>query len=243
VLSRPAQRNALNQDALRNLQQALEDLHQQRSVRAVVLTGDGDCFCAGSDLRMIQSSHHEESPHLAWFADVSQLRELLSTMLRFPKPIISAVNGPALGSGLALVAASDMSLAAPSAQFGLPDARRGLAAGPAIPLLSFRLGASATARLVLRGGLVSADEALRIGLIHEITPFELLWARARQWVDELALTSPAATAMNKRILNETVGEAIFTQLTAATASMAAARTTEDAIEGVAAFLEKRPPKW
>ena len=241
VLNRPDRRNALDEASLEALQQAFEDLHQEKAVRAVIITGEGHCFCAGSDLKAIQAAQQDTPTHRAWFPDVSRLRELLTTMLRFPKPIIAAVNGPAVGSGLALVAASDMALAVPEARFGLPEVQWGLTAGPTLPLLAFRFGASIAAQLAFRQPWFDAPTALQRGFVQEITPFELVWARARQWVDEIAQASPSAIAMNKRILNETVGEALITQISAATASLAATLTTEEAAEGVASFRAKRSP--
>ncbi len=113
VLKSPDRRNALDRDAWDQLQQALDDLHQQAGVRAIVLTGHGGCFSAGSDLHQIHRSMDDESPQPYWFADANQQRTVLTTMLQFPKPIIAAVNGPALGVGLGLVAACDLVLAAP----------------------------------------------------------------------------------------------------------------------------------
>src|SRR5690606_13336626 len=124
-----------------DLRQALEDLHQQRGVRAVVVTGHGPWFSAGTDLKEIAESLDAEDSQQFWFADVNQQRALLTAMLQYPKPLIAAVNGPALGTGLALVAACDMVLAAPQASFGFPEAQRGLSAGVGIPLIAFRLGA------------------------------------------------------------------------------------------------------
>ena len=243
LLSGKARRNALSASTLEDLRQAFADLHQQKSVRAVMLTGDGDCFCAGTDLLEIESAQQEESPHLAWFADVASLRELLVTMMQFPKPILAAVNGPALGSGLGLVAACDLVLAAPEARFAMPEAQHGLTAGPSIPLLAFRLGASRAAQLVLGDQTWTAEQAAQAGLVHEISSFEFLWARGRQWADQIAQGSASALAMNKRLLNETVGEQLSTQISATVASLAATRTTDDARIGVRAFLAKTPPAW
>jgi enoyl-CoA hydratase/carnithine racemase len=243
VLKSPARRNALSRDMVERLRQAFDDLYQQARVRAVLLTGHGDCFSAGTDLREIHETLQEEAPEQYWFADANQQRALLTMMLQFPKPIIAAVNGPALGTGLALVAACDMVLAAPRATFGCPEARRGLSAGIAVPLVAFRLGAGQAGHLLLRGHAIDAQEAYRIGLVHELVEYDLLWARGREWVEEIARSSPVALAMTKRVLNETVGEPILSYLATAAAATATARTTADAEEGVGAFLEKRPPKW
>jgi methylglutaconyl-CoA hydratase len=243
VIKSPDRCNALTRNVVDLLRQAFDDLHQQSSVKAVVLTGHGNYFSAGTDLREIHASLQAESPEQFWFADASQQRAILTTMLQFPKPIIAAVNGPALGTGLALVVACDMVLAAPQATFGFPEARRGLCAGVAVPLLTFRLGAGQAGHLLLRGHSIDAHEAYRIGLVHELVDYDLLWARARQWVNEIAQSSPVALALTKRILNETVGEPMMTYLATAAAATATARTTDDAEKGVRAFVEKQQPQW
>ena len=191
----------------------------------------------------IERAQQEDSPHLAWFGDVSGLRELLTSMLQFPKPILAAVNGPALGSGLALVASADLVLAAPEARFAAPESGWGLTAGPAIPLLHFRVGAARTAQLILGRQGWTSEEARRAGLVHDLTTFDLLWARGRQWIEEIGQASPVAMAMNKRLLNEVVGEQLATQISAATAALAAARTTDEARKGVTAFLNKAVPDF
>jgi enoyl-CoA hydratase/carnithine racemase len=243
ILKAPERCNALTRATFDDLRQALEDLHQQRSVRAVIVTGHGPWFSAGTDLKEIAESLDEEDSQQFWFADVNQQRTLLTAMLQYPKPIIAAVNGPALGTGLALVAACDMVLAAPQASFGFPEAQRGLSAGVGIPLIAFRLGAGPAAHLLLRGHRIDAQEAHRVGLVHQIVPYDLLWAQARDLAHEIARSSGVALAITKRVLNEAVGESLVACLATAAAATAAARTTEHADEGVHAFLEKRPPKW
>ena len=243
LLNRPQQCNALSRRLLEDIKQAFRDLHQERRVRAVILTGAGSAFCAGMDLAETLETNKQEDPYPQWRADAVSYRDLLETMLQFPKPIIAAVNGPAMAGGAGLVLASDIVIATPGAQFGLPDPRRGLVAGMVSPLLVFRIGGGRAANLLTTARTVEADEAHVIGLYHEIVAEDLVWARAVEVAAECAQSAPEALQLTKRMLNETVGEHLITQLAAGAAASATAHTTEAATEGVAAFLENREPKW
>ena len=243
ILNRPEKRNALSRSGIDELSQALRDLHQERRVRAVILTGSGTAFCSGLDLAEIQESSKQEDALQQWHCDAVQYKELLEQMLLFPKPIIAAVNGPAVAGGAGLVLAADIVIATPEAKFGLPEPRRGLVAGLVAPLLAFRIGAGPAANLLLTARLAEAQEAYRLGVYHELTPNETLWARAHQLATECAKSAPESLQLTKRMLNETIGELLGTLLSAGAAASATARTTEAATEGLAAFLEKRDPKW
>jgi len=243
VLNRPDKRNALSRQMLEELAQALDDLHQERKVRAVILTGAGTAFCAGMDLGEMQETSKQPDALLQWHADAVQYRELLDKLLQFPKPVIAAVNGPVMAGGAGLMLASDLVIAAPTARFGLPEPRRGLVAGIVSPLLVFRIGASHAANLLLTARTIEAAEAHRIGLYHDIVPEDLVWARAHELAGQIAESAPEALQLTKKMLNETIGEHLSTLLSAGAAASATARTTEAAREGLAAFLEKRPPRW
>ncbi len=243
VLDRPDRRNALSRRLLDDLQQALDDLHQERKVRAVILTGAGTAFCAGMDLVEMRETSQAEDPHPQWYADAVHYKELVESMLRFPKPIIAAVNGPAVAGGAGLVLASDLVVASPQARIGLPEPRRGIVAGLVAPLLVFRIGGSHAARLLLTAELIEAEEAYRVGLYHEIVPTDQLWARGHALAELCARSPGESLALTKRLLNETIGEHLGTWLSAGAAASATARTTEAAAEGLSAFIEKRPPQW
>jgi methylglutaconyl-CoA hydratase len=243
ILNRPEKRNALSRDLLRELEQALEDLHQQRKVRAVIVTGAGSAFCAGMDLDEMKTTADQEDPFQQWHEDAVQYRGIVELMLRFPKPIIAAVNGPAVAGGAGLVLAADLTVAAPSARFGLPEPRRGIVAGLVAPLLAFRLGGSQAARLLLTAEPIESAEAQRIGVYHELAGADQVWARAHELAIACARSAPEALQLTKKMLNETIGEHLETLLAAGAAASATARTTEAAKEGLAAFLEKREPQW
>src|SRR5256714_15280532 len=168
VLNRPDKRTALSRRLLTDLAQAFDDLHQERKVRAIILTGAGSAFCAGMDLAEMQATSQQPDAFAQWHQDAVQYRELIDQMLRFPKPIIAAVNGPVVAGGMGLVLASDIVIAADSAKFALPEPKRGIVAGMVAPLLVFRLGASHAANLLLTARTIEAAEAHRIGLVHEI---------------------------------------------------------------------------
>lgn len=243
ILNRADKRNALSRELIAEIDQALGDFHQEKRVKAVVLTGSGSAFCAGMDLSEMLSTAQSENAHAQWQEDASIYRDLLERMLLFPKPIIAAVNGPAMAGGLGLVLASDLVVAANSAKFGLPEPKRGLVAGMVTPLLVFRVGAGQAARLLLTAEPIDTDTAERIGLIHYRVDEHQVWARAVELANHCAQSAPEALQLTKRMLNEIVGEHISTLLTAGAAISATARTTEAAQEGLKAFLEKREPHW
>jgi methylglutaconyl-CoA hydratase len=243
ILNRPEKRNALSRAMLAELAQALDDLHQERQVRAVILAGSGPAFCAGMDLAEMQTTSRADDALAKWRDDSVAYRDLIETMLRFPKPLIAAVGGPAMAGGAGLVLACDLVVAAETASFGLPEPRRGLVAGMVTPLLAFRIGAGRAAYLLLSAQTIAAAEAHRIGVYHEIVAADHLWPRANELAGQCAACAPEALLLTKRMLNETVGEQLTTMLTAGAAVSATARTTDSAAEGLAAFLEKREPKW
>jgi len=243
VLSRPEKRNALTRQMMAEIEQAFRDLHLEKKVRAVVLTGSGPAFCAGMDLGEMSQTAQQSDAYALWEQDARAYRELVETMLRFPKPIIAAVDGAAVAGGMGLVLASDIVVASSGAKFGLPEPKRGLVAGIVAPLLNFRLGGSRAAYLLLTGRLIEAAEAQQMGLVHEIVASQQIWARASQIAVECGQSAPEAIAMTKKMLNETIGDHLQTLLAAGAALSSAARTTEAAKEGRAAFLEKRPPNW
>jgi len=245
VLNRPDRRNALTRAMLTQLSEALSDLHGQKRVRVVILTGAGSAFCAGMDVHEMHAaaSLPDSEKSQDWGDTAEAYRDVVSQMIELPKPIIASVNGPAVAGGAGLVLASDVVIATPTAQFGLPDARCGLVAGVVAPLLAFRVGGGPAARLLLTSSLYIADEALRLGIYHELIDEPRLWARSVQVAEECAAGAPEAVQLSKRLLYETIGEYLSTQLSVGAAMSATARTTEAAQEGLAAFVEKRKPEW
>ena len=243
ILNRPDKRNALSRALLAELAQALDDMHQERRVRAVVLTGAGTAFSAGMDLAEMAATSQLDNPHAQWEEDATVYRDLIESMLRFPKPLIAAVGGPAMAGGCGLVLACDLVIAGGSARFGLPEPRRGLVAGIVAPLLAFRIGCGRAGYLLLSAKTIDVAEAHRYGLVHQIVADDLVWASAVQLAEECAAGAPEALLLTKRMLNETIGERLSAELTVGAAVSATARTTDAAVEGLAAFLEKREPKW
>jgi enoyl-CoA hydratase/carnithine racemase len=243
ILNRPDKRNALSRQLLAELEQALDDLHRQKSVRAVVLAGAGPAFCAGMDLSEMLETSKSDDAQQQWNDDALVYRDLLEQMLRFPKPLIAAVNGPALAGGAGLMLACDIVVAADSATFGLPEPLRGLVAGVVSPLLAFRVGGGHAGYLLMTSAIIDAAHAQRIGLFHEVVSADHVWPRAVELAKLSARGAPEALQLTRRMLNETIGERLMTELSAGAAISATARTTEAAAEGLAAFLEKRQPKW
>lgn len=243
VINRPDKRNALSREMIPQLEQGFRDLHAEKRVRAVVLTGAGKAFSAGLCLEEMHAIAQEDDSLQRWHHDTSQLRDLLLYMLRFPKPIIAAINGPALGLGAGLALASDIAIGCPEARFGFPEPKRGVVSGLCAPLLHFRAGGRHAARLLLTAESATAERAVEMGIYDELVSSEMLWARSMEIAKQIAATAPEAIQLTKRTLNEMIGEHLETHLSAGAAASATSRTTEAAKEGLAAFVEKRDPQW
>lgn len=245
MLQRPEARNALDRQLIEQLSQGLDDLLQEKRVRAVILTGAGADFCAGLDLKqlhsLVQRDPREALP--LWHEDWLRLKELLEKMLRYPKPIIAAVDGAALGGGMGLVLASDLVVMSNRAQLGVPAVRHGLIGGAVAPLLAFRTGGATAARLLLTAQPMDAAEAHRLGLCGPPVAPEQIWAAACELVERCAGAPYESLQATKRLLNETIGEVLETQMSVGAAMGATSCTTDSAAEGLTAFVEKRSPRW
>lgn len=230
IMDHAENRNALSRAMIRALTQAFFDLHQEKLVHSIILTGAGTAFSSGVDLKEWSEIATASDSLEQWQENLQEFHALLEAMLRFPKPIIAAVDGPAMGGGLALVLASDLVIASQRSTFSLPSPRIGLVSGIAAPLLAFRLGGSTAARILLGVDELDIEQALRLGLVHHVVPSDQTWVRAHQWSQELGKCSPEALGLSKRVLNEMIGESMLVALANGAAATASGCTTEAAKE-------------
>jgi enoyl-CoA hydratase/carnithine racemase len=229
---------------------AMEAADADPDVRAIVLTGAGRGFCAGADMNDLAdisaAGGLEARPHTPY--DPQARPDFQHPMTWFPTvrtPIIAAVNGPAAGMGLALLLFCDLRFAAESASFVTAFSRRGLIAEHGISWMLPRLvGHSRAMDLLLSSRRVAADEAYRIGLVDRVCPTNELIAETRAYAGELAeLVSPRSTGIIKRQLWDGLLQDLREAMTVADREMAESLKSADFKEGVAHFLEKRPPKF
>lgn len=245
ILDRPSHCNALNRSMVEQLLQALDDLRQEKRVRGIIITGSGSHFCSGMDLKELQATASAEPVDAMrqWHEDARGLLALVEAMLQLPKPIVAAVDGAAMATGLALVLASDLVVASHRATFSVPAVRMGLVSGVVAPLLCFRAGSAVASQLLIGGSELSAAEAKQLSLVQHVVDAQHIWVRASTWIDSISQGSAESLQLTKKLLNEMIGETLMTQLASGAAAMATALTTEAASEGLQAYADKRDPKF
>jgi len=240
TLNRPEARNALNRTLIRELGDALATLDADSEARAIVLRGAGDrAFCAGADLKGM----FHEAPVLEAREQYAGLARILAGIPRMRTPVIGQVHGYALAGGCGLAIACDLVVASEDAVFGLPEIKLGL-----LPLMVMapilRTAAPKRAmRLVLSGGEVSAREALEMGLVTQVVPPLQLEATVQELARTLAGYSPAILAIAKEAFYTALELPHDTALPYLRDLLTVVVRSEDAQEGIRAFLEKRPPRW
>ncbi|MCX7902212.1 MAG: enoyl-CoA hydratase/isomerase family protein, partial [Burkholderiaceae bacterium] len=211
-------------------------------VRAIVLAARGPAFCAGADLDWMRKAAQYTAEENR--ADARRMAAMLRTIYECPKPTIARVHGDVYAGGMGLVAACDIAIAAQSASFCLSETRLGLIPAVISPYVVRAMGANMARRYFLTAEKFDAAEAFRIGFVHDIVVDEELDARINTLLGQLMLTSAHAVAEAKRLVREIAGRPIDEALAADTAErIAAIRASDDAREGVRAFLEKRKPRW
>jgi methylglutaconyl-CoA hydratase len=232
ILNRPARRNALSRELIGALAEELRKAEADPDVRSILLTGAPPAFCAGLDLNEVAAAGRTADQH-----DASALLALYELIDNLPKPVIAAVNGPAVAGGAALVCACDLALFAESAQIGYPGVRHGLVAPLVMPSLLRLVGERRARYLLLTGEMIAARQAAEYGLANEVVPDRDLLARARYYADLFRSCPPAAVAQTKAILarlrnlhgDEAVAEA--------RRSSAAVPLTDESRAGVQRFLD------
>ncbi len=235
-LNRPHKKNALSLEMYSALAAALDEAAEDGAVRAVLLGGEGDTFCAGNDLMDFMANPPEglDSP----------VGRFLEAIASFPKPLVTAVHGAAVGVGVTLLLYSDLAYAAAGTRFKLPFVQLGLVPEAASTyLLPRMLGYRRATELLLTGDPFGPDEALSAGLINEVLPPERCWDRARERAAHLARQPPGAMRDAKALLRRGDLEAVReTMLREAEIFMARLRSPETA-EAISAFFQKREPRF
>jgi methylglutaconyl-CoA hydratase len=243
TLSRPTVRNAFNDEVIAELSAAFEAVGQHHDVRAVVLAAQGPAFCAGADLnwmRRMADYTREEN-----IADAGKLAAMLRTIYECPKPTIAAVQGDVFAGGLGLVAACDMAVSVNTATYCLSEVKLGLIPATISPYVIRAMGARAAHRYFLTAERFSAQEAHRIGFVHELVgSTDALTAKVDELAQALCNASPAAVRAGKRLVQDVAEREINANLIAATVeSIADIRASDEGREGVQSFLNKRKPSW
>lgn len=237
TLDRPEARNAVSPEVSQAIEAALDELEADREVRVIVLTGNGPVFCAGADLKVVaQGRGLEIETERGGFGGLAR-RDTA-------KPIIAAVNGPALAGGFELVLACDLVVAAEDATFGLPEAKRGLLAAAGGPIrLAKRVPLALALEIVMTGEPITAARAHDVGLVNRIVPADAVVGTAVEIAEAIMENSPSAVRAARALVRGAVDrdEAGGWDLTYDLARTLIA--TGDAIEGATAFAEKRRPVW
>lgn len=241
-MNRADKHNAFDETLIDDLARAARAMGEDDSVRVVVLTGRGKSFSAGGDLdwmRRAAGYGYEQNR-----ADADALAAMLRTIAELPKPTIARVHGAALGGGMGLACACDIAVASDNAVFATSEVRFGLIPATIGPYVLRAIGARQALRYFQTAERIDAARALAIGLVHEVVATDVLDAKIADLVAALATGGPNAQAASKRLIADVAGRTIDDTLVDDTAErIARIRATDEAREGLAAFLDKRAASW
>jgi enoyl-CoA hydratase/carnithine racemase len=235
TLNRPERRNAIGTQMVNELLYALDDAFETESVRSIVLTGAGNTFCAGGDFQQMTG---EEG-----LAQKGDYKDLLLRLWRAKKPVIARVNGHAMGGGLGLVAACTFAVASSEAKLGTPEINVGLFPFMIMAVLERVMGRRALVEMMVSGRRLEADEAARVGLVNLAVASAELDAAVERYTSMIASKSPMTLRLGLEALADSEELTLDEKLPLLNERLGRCLGTEDAREGLTAFLQKREPKW
>jgi enoyl-CoA hydratase/carnithine racemase len=240
TLNRPEARNALDFTMRRELLMALDEIEANPTVRVVILTGAGGHFCAGGDVKNMRQRQTAAEGR----ARVELLNRAVLRLVNFPLPTIAMVDGYAVGAGSNLALCCDLIVAADRAKFGELFCKIGLAVdGGGTWLLSRLVGMARAKELIFTGDIIDAAEALRIGLVNRVVHAADLASTTRELAEKIGAGPPLALRLNKQSVNRAAASDLAAALEVEALSQGLAIASDDHREGVAAFFDKRPPKF
>lgn len=232
--------NALSVQLLNELQSVLNEVRKDRNIRVVVITGAGNkAFCAGADLKERKEMNEQQVKET-----VALIRSTVNAVEALPQPVIAAINGVAFGGGLELALACDVRIAAEHAQMGLTETSWAIIPGAGgtqrLPRL---IGIGRAKELIFTARRVSAEEAYRYGIVEHVVPYEELMNTALSLAEEMAVNAPLALVQAKAAINKGIDVDLYSGLKIEELAYNALIPTEDRLEGLRAFAEKRPPQY
>ncbi len=238
TLNRPEQLNTFTTTLAGELDQSLVDMDQDKEIRVIIIKGNGRAFCAGIDVSVLPMKSILE--YRSW---IREMETAFLTIAHMQKPVIAAAHGVAAANGAGLVVAADLAIIAEGTRIGTTAINVGLfCMGPAVPL-SRSLGRKLSLEMLLTGDFIDAERAVRIGLVNKVVPEDKLMDEAMNFATKLASKSPIALQMGKKAFYTMSDMEFEKALEYSNEMFAELCTTEDAIEGVRAFREKREPVW
>ncbi|MDH1256920.1 enoyl-CoA hydratase-related protein [Pseudomonas atacamensis] len=242
TLNRPDSRNAMSLQMVAELRAVLTAVHDDRTVRALVLSGAGGHFCAGGDIKDMASARVQGAD--AYRELNRAFGALLEQAQHTPQVLITVLQGAVLGGGFGLACVSDVAISDHKAQFGLPETSLGLIPAQIAPFVVQRIGLTETRRLALTAARFDGAEAQRLGLVHFVEQdAQALAERLDEVLQQVLRCAPEANAMTKKLLLASAGQPSNELLDDAAQWFGAAVTGDEGIEGTMAFMQKRKPGW
>lgn len=244
TLNQPERRNTLSDAMLAGLSGMFGAIADDSQVRAVVLAATGPAFCAGHDLRQLSARRSDPDGGRAYFADVmTACSALMQAIVRLPQPVVAAVQGVATAAGCQLVASCDLAVASSSAQFCTPGVDIGLFCSTPMVALSRSVARKHAMEMLLTGDMISAEDARRIGLVNRVVPPGTERDAAIELATRIAAKSATAVRLGKNAFYRQLDMDMSDAYRLASQVMVENMLHCDAAEGIAAFLEKRAPRW
>ncbi|MEM9171127.1 MAG: enoyl-CoA hydratase-related protein [Pseudomonadota bacterium] len=243
-LNRPNAANAMSDDMVVGLTNALQAAAADSNLRVIVLSGNGRSFCAGGDLNGFLARVDAGASASDIAAMNRQYGTLMQQLSEQPQVTITCVHGAVYGGGVGLACASDITIAADDARFRLSETSLGIVPAQIAPFVADRIGPSEARRLMLTGTVIDASDGYRLGLVHErVADAKELTASCDRVIDNVLTCAPNANAATKSLLRQSQALARDELLDVAAAKFAACLASDEGREGVLAFTEKRAPSW
>ena len=244
TMSAPERLNALSDTMLAALQENLDAIGQDGSVRAVIIRGEGKAFCAGHDLKEMQAGRQAEDAGAAYFADLfDRCAQMMQTIQSIPQPVIAQVHGIATAAGCQLVATCDLAIADEHTRFGVNGVNIGLFCSTPMVALTRNVHRKTAFEMLTTGKFLTATEAQAAGLINRAVPADQLGSETRALAETIASKLPAAVKIGKSAFYEQAAMTTADAYAYAGKVMVQNMLRDDTNEGISAFLEKRKPDW
>jgi enoyl-CoA hydratase/carnithine racemase len=239
TLNRPTQFNSLSMELVSALQAELERIGEDPQARVVVIAGAGKAFCAGHDLKEMRSDESKAFQKALF----EQCGRMMQTVVSIPQPVIARVHGIATAAGCQLVAMCDLAVASDNAKFAVSGVNLGLFCSTPSVALSRNMGRKQAMEMLLTGEFIDAKTALERGLVNRVAPADQLDAELKRLTDAILAKTPVAIGIGKRLFYQQLEQGLAGAYALASEAMACNMVSDDAREGIDAFIEKRKPTW